>query len=351
MAHAAPRPPALTAADYHLAETFERECRNVFARAWTPVCRTDALEPGSQLAVTIGANPILVTRDKDGALHALSNVCRHRSMTLVEGETRAEAIRCAYHLWSYGLDGALAAAPFMDGVDLSGCDLPRYRIGEWGGWAFVNLDDRAPALEDELAPLAGLLAPERIASLKVGFRIPFEHAWNWKVLIENFGESYHHIGAHAATLQQLWPGGKTDSSVSTDRWIEIRHPNHPEAGALGVFVIFPMFMLALSPRDRAVIWYRMTPLAAERIALEIVGLYPPESAADPERMASARASVFAVHQEDIIVCDRVQAGLRSPDAALGPLSPLEAGVARFREWVARETGAAQAKRAAPAAAT
>jgi predicted Zn-dependent peptidase len=29
--------------------------------------------------------------------------------------------------------------------------------------------------------------------------------------------------------------------------------------------------------------------------------------------------------------ERVQAGLRSPDAILGPLSPLEAGVARFRE--------------------
>jgi hypothetical protein len=30
--------------------------------------------------------------------------------------------------------------------------------------------------------------------------------------------------------------------------------------------------------------------------------------------------------------------LRSPDATLGPLSPLEAGVGRFREWVSRALG-------------
>jgi phenylpropionate dioxygenase-like ring-hydroxylating dioxygenase large terminal subunit len=338
MTRTAPLAQPLTATDYHAAETFERERRSVFAAAWTPVCRADQLQPGTQLSVMLGRSPVLVTRDRAGALHALSNVCRHRGMTLVEGEARADIIRCPYHLWSYGLDGALAAAPFMDGVDLAGCSLPRYRIDQWGGWAFVNLDGGAPPLEDELAPLSEALEPERMAGLKVGFRLPFEHAWNWKVLVENFGESYHHIGAHAATLQPLWPGGQTDSSGSSDRWIEIRHPTHPEAGALRVFVVFPLLLLALTPRDGAVIWYRMTPLAAERIALEIVGLFPPEAAADPERMRRAEASLFAVHQEDIVVCDRVQTGLRSPDATLGPLSPLETGVGRFREWVSRALG-------------
>jgi hypothetical protein len=76
------------------------------------------------------------------------------------------------------------------------------------------------------------------------------------------------------------------------------------------------------------------PLGPERIALEIVGLYPPDVAADAERMAQGEAQLMAVHLEDIAACERVQAGLRAPDAILGPLSPLEAGVARFRDWVA-----------------
>jgi hypothetical protein len=95
-----------------------------------------------------------------------------------------------------------------------------------------------------------------------------------------------------------------------------------------------LFLLALTPADGSAVWYRLTPLAPERIALEIVGLYPPEAAADTERMEQAKAQVLAVHMEDIDACARVQAGLRAPDAVLGPLSPLEAGVARFRAWVA-----------------
>ncbi len=329
------RPVSLKPADYHAAASFERELRGPLASSWTPVCRADELPgAGAQKAVVVAAQPVLVTRDAEGRFAALSNVCRHRGMTLVEGETRAEVIRCPYHLWAYGLDGRLAAAPFMDGADLSACDLPRYAVAEWGGWVFVSLaGDQAP-LEAALAPLPSALDAAHLASLKVGYRLAFDHAWNWKVLVENFGESYHHIGTHAGTLQTLWPGGQTDASPSGASWIDLRHPIHPEIGALQVYVVFPLFMLALTPSS--VVWYRMTPLGPERIALEIVGLYPPDVVADAEGMAQGEAQLMAVHLEDIAACDRVQAGLRAPDAILGPLSPLEAGVARFRDWVAAQ---------------
>jgi phenylpropionate dioxygenase-like ring-hydroxylating dioxygenase large terminal subunit len=325
----------LTPADYGSSSAFERERATFFGRAWIPVCRSDALaSAGAQLAVSVAGAPLLVTRDADGALNALSNVCRHRGMRLVDEAASAEVIRCPYHLWTYGLDGALLAAPFMPPDALAGCALPRYRAEEWGGWVFVNLDAHAEPLSEALSPLAARLQPDRLATLKVGFRLAFDHAWNWKVMVENFGESYHHIGPHAQTLQPLWPGGQTDATPSTARWIEIWHPNHPAAGTLEVFVVFPLFLLAITPTSGGAVWYRMTPLAPKRIELEVVGLYPPEAAGDAGLMEDAKAGVLAVHLEDIAVCERVQAGLRSPDAVLGPLSPLEAGVARFREWVA-----------------
>src|SRR5580704_3742064 len=113
----------LTPRDYYTGERFERECRERLASAWTPVCRTSELDaPGRQKAVIVAGQPVLITRDRAGAIHALSNVCRHRAMTLVDGEVDAEVIRCPYHLWVYGLDGRLAAAPFMGDVDISGCD-------------------------------------------------------------------------------------------------------------------------------------------------------------------------------------------------------------------------------------
>ena len=327
----------LTPGDFFAPDAFEREREGVIGRGWVPVCRSgEVAEAGAQKAVAVAATLVLVVRGRDGAVRALSNVCRHRGMTLVEGEARADVIRCPYHLWAYGLDGALQAAPFMDAEAVEGCDLPRYAASEWGGWVFVNLSRSAPPLAELMAPLEADLPPGPLAELRPGFSIALTHDWNWKLMVENFGESYHHIGPHAETLQTLWPGGRTDSTPSTDRWIDIRHPVHPQAGELRVFVVFPYFMLAGTAPHESVVWYRMNPIGPERIELEIVGLYLPAAAADAEAMARAKAQLWAIHQEDIVVCARTQAGLKSPGAVLGPLSRLEAGVARFREWVTAE---------------
>jgi len=330
----------LSPSDYVMPDAYARECRDLFQRQWVPVCRSeDVAEPGDLLPAAIGDAQILIARDAGGRLAALANVCRHRAMLLVESKTTGRLIRCPYHLWAYGLDGSLAAAPFMGDVSTEGCDLPRYRVTEWGGFVLVNLSGDAPPFADLVAPLGDRLQPERLAGLRIGFRVLFQHDWNWKVMLENFGESYHHIGTHSETLQRLWPGAETDASASTGHWIDLRHPTHPEAGALEVYVVFPLLLLALTPASGGAAWYRLSPLGPERLELEIIGLYPPEIAADAARMARSKAEIIAIHQEDMAVCARVQAGLRSPDAVLGPLSPLEAGIARFRRWVADATDA------------
>jgi phenylpropionate dioxygenase-like ring-hydroxylating dioxygenase large terminal subunit len=345
---AAPR--ALAPVDFVSAQAFARECRSVFPAGWVPVCRaSDVAEPGAQRAAVIGDTPLLITRGRDGTLNALSNVCRHRAMTLVETAEQAGAIRCPYHLWTYDLEGRLLSAPLMGDVDIAGCDLPRYAVEDWGGWVLVNLDGKAPPLAERLAPLAPILRPDLIATWREGYRLRFVHDWNWKVMLENFAESYHHIGAHVQSLQSIWPAAESSARLSTPHWIDLTHSLDPERGALRVFVIFPMFLLAIveaAPVEPAlveasivkpfdgVVWYEMIPSGPERITLDIVGYFPKDRAADAQAMAEQKALALAIHQEDIPVCARTQAGLRSPDAAMGPLSPLEDGLAVFRSWVA-----------------
>lgn len=331
--HSAPPAASLVPQDYVSEAAYDRE-RGLLARAWTPVCRSEELVgPGAQRPVQVAGTPVLLTRDKAGTVRAISNVCRHRGMILAGEPGQAELVRCPYHLWAFGLDGRLMAAPFMAPEAVKDCDLPIYRAGEWGGFVFVCLDPGAPSLQDALSPMADALNPERLAGLKIGWRITLQHDWNWKVLVENFGESYHHIGPHAATLQPLWPGGQTDSTPGGPDWLEIVHPEHPQAGALRVWVVFPLFLLAATSHGEGAIWYRITPTGPQSLDLEVLGLEPPQACAEAERMAADRAMTLAVHQEDITVCDGVQAGLRSPDAILGPLSSLEAGIARFRHWI------------------
>ena len=321
---------ALRPADYHEAVAFGREL-SLFANSWVPACRSEEIVGANvQKRVAVATTEVLLTRDGAGALHAVSNVCRHRGSLLVDDTAEGAAIRCPYHLWTYALDGKLRSAPFMDGVSLDGCDLPRYAVTEWGGFVFVNLDGKAGPLA--LPPALRDVGP-MLASWTAGFRIPFEHAWNWKVMVENFAESYHHIAAHAQTLQPIWPGGESDASASTRQWIELRHSRHPQAGTFTVYVVFPFFLLAVSDPGETAYWYRMVPKGPERIALEIVGLMPKGRADDAAEVEALRGQLMAIHLEDIPVCERTQAGLRSADAVLGPLSKLEAGLGEFRKWL------------------
>ena len=102
------RASAMPKSVYTSAEFAALEERHIFAREWLCAGRADALpNPGDYLTITIAGEPVIVLRDRDGQLRALSNVCRHRMSTLLEGLGNVRAIVCPYHAWTYNLDGAL----------------------------------------------------------------------------------------------------------------------------------------------------------------------------------------------------------------------------------------------------
>ncbi len=91
-----------------------QELTHIFARDWLCAGRADALpNPGDYLTMKISGEPIIVLRDREGQLRAMSNVCRHRMSTLLEGRGNTRAIVCPYHAWTYNLDGTLRGAPAM----------------------------------------------------------------------------------------------------------------------------------------------------------------------------------------------------------------------------------------------
>ena len=125
-------------------------------------------------------------------------------MPLVSGTGSTRWIVCPYHLWSYGRDGALHTAPLMDDAadfDIEQCRLPQLAVEEWQGFVFVSMDADAAPLAPRLEPLAERLAPYGLARLVIADTIEFDSPWNWKLLVENFMEAYHHIGAHRDTFQ------------------------------------------------------------------------------------------------------------------------------------------------------
>src|SRR5262249_46093718 len=167
---------------------------------------------GDYFTREIWGEPMVIVHGSDGALRALSTICRHRFMPVVTGHGRTERFVCPYHAWTYDTTGALTAAPYMQGskrFERERCGLPGYRLETWYGFIFVNLDDNALRLAPRMRSLEEAIARYRVQ--KQCQVLPYEAEWhgNWKLSAENSMEYYHHIGLHKDTVGDQLPGTET----------------------------------------------------------------------------------------------------------------------------------------------
>ena len=79
--------------------TLSQPCGNV-----NGTTRTIA-DPESFFTADVAGEPVVIVRDKEGILRAFSNVCRHRAGPIAQGKGCRHVFQCAYHGWTYTLDG------------------------------------------------------------------------------------------------------------------------------------------------------------------------------------------------------------------------------------------------------
>jgi phenylpropionate dioxygenase-like ring-hydroxylating dioxygenase large terminal subunit len=173
----------------------ERE--HIFRRSWQYAGHTGQLDgPGTLFPSQAGGLPVIVTLDREGRLRAFLNVCRHRGTILVNEPQRRGTIQCPYHAWTYGLDGALRAAPRSKGepgFEADELGLAPAQVDTWGPFVFVNPDLDSPPLWDALGDLPEVVAANGldVDALRFHHRIEYELRANWKIAIENYLECYH----------------------------------------------------------------------------------------------------------------------------------------------------------------
>jgi len=351
---------------------FEKE--TIFEAGWLCVAHVSQLkQPGSFVAIDLLEEPLLVIRGTDGGIRVLSRVCAHRAMDIMpEGfeyprTGDAKLLLCPYHHWTYELDGRLKGCPQMqraENFDKAEWRLAEFRSEVWQGFVFVNLDGNATPLADEFADFAKLIAPWRAAEMEVVIAFDWECNFNWKVMIENWLESYHHLGSHNATLNPIMPAQMTWTEPEHPHFIHCHLPytntlrteileasSHPKELAPGflpiaglsdsertewnVYVGLPCFMLLTAP-DR-VIWYRLQPVSAGRCKLVTMTLVSKENLAAPDlaRTLEREAEMLRnFHSEDMVVNTAVQRGLQSRKAVRGRLSHLEEPVWLVQRYLA-----------------
>jgi phenylpropionate dioxygenase-like ring-hydroxylating dioxygenase large terminal subunit len=319
-------------------EQLRRELELVFASSWQYVGHTGLVaEPGSYAATRAGHVPVVLVREGDGTLRAFLNVCRHRGHPVAEGTGSRETLQCRYHGWTYGLDGALRAAPRSGrepGFDLDGIALRPVSVDTWGPLVFVNPSLEPPPLREALGPL-----PEAVAldGLEFRFRDDFELAANWKVVCENYLECYHCAIAHPG-FSRLVDVSPDVYRLEADGLVFSQFGPERDTGALGSFhFLWPNLTLNVWPGEPNLSIGPVVPLDPARTGRYLDYFFAP--GADEEWVRELLELDGQVGREDRALVEAVQLGVSSGLVEDGRLlAESEQLVARFQQLVRQAVG-------------
>jgi phenylpropionate dioxygenase-like ring-hydroxylating dioxygenase large terminal subunit len=357
--HAITLPPEAYGSD----DLYAAEVDRIFKRGWIPLCRVEQLStPGSYYSIDILGTPLVVTRDKNSDIRVLSRNCTHRWMEVCSGAGEANVLQCPYHLWSFGLDGHLAGAPEMKispGFNRNDHPLRKFRHEVWKGFVFVNFDGQAESVASQFAGLDALVDPYDFENYVTVEQTDWGVCdWDWKIMVDNFMECYHHMGPHRQSLESEFPATMSYTGdvgqYFTTMWAQ-QAPGYPaEAPFLApgadtlspehshkllIFIAYPLLQVSLGPGF--MYWLKTLPLGAGKIGLQLdICMSPAALAADgvDERRSQLVKLVCDVHREDLDVCAAVQRAIRSGVTGGGRLSHLERPLWEFYRYLGRELG-------------
>ena len=298
----------------------------------------DVPSKGDLFPLTVFGQPLLVVRDAAG-LNVFHNVCSHRGALLVQAATHSgPRIVCPYHSWAYKLDGKLVSTPHVGGAGRHICEqfdrermsLKRVRSAEWAGHVFVNLSGTAPPFAEWIQPVAERFEGTEWATLRRDAALPvtLSVASNWKIICENFVESYHLPAVHKALNAvnpmaqhyQILGGhsylGQGGTGYQGDRVAGAILPTMKGASDYSRYeslIVFPTGILA--PLPDMTFSIVLLPESAERTQERVEFFFVGEEALLPRCGAARRRGaefIVQVNAEDVKIVETVQRGRHSP---------------------------------------
>jgi choline monooxygenase len=314
-------------------EVLRREQERIFRGTWQYVGHEAELpEPGSFFAARAADVPVVVTRAGDGELRAFVNVCRHRGSVVVDGRGKRESLQCPYHAWTYGLDGALRAAPrASEGIEREELGLVPLALQSWGPFLFVNTQHDAPPLARTLGPIAEALP---LDGLRFHHRTEYVVEANWKIACENYLECYHCAVAHPgfSAVMDVSPGEYrlVEGDLHSSQYVHAKSNR-----AVGQFhFVWPNLKLNVYPGRPNVSIGPVWPEGPERSAGFLDYFFA--EGEDEEWIRDVVELDNQVGQEDTELVARVQRGVRSGALESGTLlGESERLIAHFDRLVRR----------------
>ncbi len=317
---------SLSAEAYTDPRWYEVDRREIIGKSWQWVCHAEKLrQPGSFVTVEIAGQPIAVVRDREGALRAFYNVCKHRAHQLLTGEGSVTKIMCPYHAWSYRLSGELLRAPHTEHLidfDPKAISLEPVHVEEFCGFVYVNLDTTSPSL----AVLSGNLGNEirhwapDIDTLTFGHRLTYDIKSNWKNVVDNFLECYHcpishkdfctlvDMNTYKVTTYGIYSSHMADAGNTANRAYDT---SNAKVRTHAVWWLWPTTCLMRYPGRSSMIVLNIVPAGPDR-TFETYDFFLETSEPDETEKAAIEYLDKVLQVEDINLVESVQKGMMTP---------------------------------------
>ena len=227
-------------------ELFELELKHLFEGGWVFAAHESQMPKLHDfMTMTVGRQPILLTRDADGRIHGFFNACMHRGARVCREKVGNRKVHmCRFHGWCYSVKGDLvnvtgekdgAYPPGFDRKDFGLVPLPR--VESHRGFIFVSLSDAVPSLKEYLGDAAKfidlLVDQSPTAELEVlRGETSYTYSGNWKLAAENGVDGYHVPTVHQNYLMTVAERTKAASGDAT-KTFDISKWGQGEAGFFG----------------------------------------------------------------------------------------------------------------------
>jgi choline monooxygenase len=351
----------LPASWYTTPDIFQLEQRRIFRRGWQYAGLVEQVaRSGDFFTYRTGELSLIILRDENQTLRAFVNVCRHRgSQLILQDNGHRITLQCHYHAWTYNLDGSLRAAPGMKDEAAFNQDdfwLFPVSIDTWGPFIFVNPDAHARPLVETLGELPLLAAATGLDLGSVSHRVrrTYDIAANWKVVVDNYLECYHCPVAHPSFCDMIdvkdyvvreydyfstQTGALKESATKAAGRSNLYDVSGGEGSAAvteGFYAyLWPNFTLNIYPGPGNVSLNLFIPLEVNRTLAIYDYCFVDAVSSDEE--ANFVRFIDQVQEEDIVLCESVQRGLRSGYFNQGKLMlTRESSLRHFQKLVYRQ---------------
>lgn len=342
----------LPASFYKDQAIFEAIKEQVFLKSWQWIGDENqvALSPSVYPFVLLDGfltEPMVLTKDNDGHINCLTNVCTHRGnlVALYPGENKK--LTCMYHGRRFNLKGEFEHMPeFNDAKDFPRpCDnLHKFPLKKWGLFLFAGLNPTFDFQQviTKMKERVGFLPLDEFhlnTSLSKDFLV---HA-HWALYCDNYLEGFHVPFVHEDLNALLDYGRYTTETYEycnlqigyTNEAVEVfdlpkNHIDYGKNVAAYYYWVFPNMMFNFYPWGLSV--NIVKPLELNRTKVSFISYVY-----DPEKLdKGAGSELEKVEREDEFVVENVQKGVRSSFYKAGRFSPKrEQGVHHFHRLLAK----------------